>query len=121
MSLGKLDIDKSDKGRGFHLDTGFGETMRLIHAADPASIDHQALRYIEQMYLIAKPNHTHGAEFDFGQFVTSAGAEVIEASSNWNYSRSLLFAWAIPYYHFGFRASVPITKVWTAGVQVVNA
>lgn len=121
MSLVKLTIDKSDKVLGFHLDTGFGETMRLIHAADPASIDHQALRYIEQMYVIAKPNHTHGTEFDFGQFVTSAGAEVIEANSNWNYSRSLLFAWAIPYYHFGLRASVPVTKEWSVGVQVVNA
>jgi hypothetical protein len=27
---------------------------------------------------------------DFGKFVTSAGAEVIEAKDNWNYSRSLL-------------------------------
>ena len=38
---------------------------------------------------------------DIGKFVTSAGAEVIESKDNWNYSRSLLFAWAIPYYHFG--------------------
>ena len=121
MSLVKFTIDKSDKVFGIHVDTGFGETMRLIHAGDVAAIDHQALRYFEQMYVIAKPNHTHGTEIDFGQFVTSAGAEVIEANSNWNYSRSLLFAWAIPYYHMGFRTSTPITKVWTAGVQVVNA
>jgi hypothetical protein len=121
MSLVKATVDKSDKMFGFHIDAGFGETMRLIHAGDVAAIDHKALRYIEQMYLIAKPNHTHGTEFDFGQFVTSAGAEVIEANSNWNYSRSLLFAWAIPYYHFGLRTSTPITKEWTVGVQVVNA
>src|SRR5665213_1018046 len=121
MSLVKVTVDKSDKVFGFHVDAGFGETMREIHSGDIAAIDHKALRYIEQMYLIAKPSHTHGTEIDFGQFVTSAGAEVIEANSNWNYSRSLLFAWAIPYYHFGFRTSTPITKVWTAGVQVVNA
>ena len=36
---------------------------------------------------------------DFGKFVTSAGAEVIEAKDNWNYSRSLLFVNAIPYLH----------------------
>ena len=121
MSLVKVTVDKSDKVVGFHVDAGFGETMRLIHAGDVAAIDHKALRYIEQMYVIAKPNHTHGTEFDFGQFVTSAGAEVIEANSNWNYSRSLLFALAIPYYHFGFRTSTPITKTWTVGLQVVNA
>jgi len=121
MSLVKVTVDKSDKVFGFHVDAGFGETMRLIHAGDVAAQDHKALRYIEQMYLIAKPNHTHGTEIDFGEFVTSAGAEVIEASSNWNYTRSLLFAWAIPYYHFGLRTSTPVTKVWTVGVQVVNA
>jgi Putative beta-barrel porin-2, OmpL-like. bbp2 len=121
MSLVKVTVDKSDKLFGFHVDAGFGETMRLIHAGDVAAQDHKALRYIEQMYLIAKPNHTHGTEFDFGQFVTSAGAEVIEANANWNYSRSLLFALAIPYYHFGLRTSTPVTKTWTVGLQVVNA
>jgi hypothetical protein len=121
MSLVKATVDKSDKMFGFHFDVGFGETMRLIHAGDVAAIDHRALRYVEQMYLIAKPNHMHGTEIDFGQFVTSAGAEVIEANSNWNYSRSLLFAWAIPYYHMGLRTSTPITKDWSLGFQVVNA
>ena len=43
------------------------------------------------------------AQIDFGKFVTNAGAEVIEAKDNWNYSRSLLFALAIPYYHAGVR------------------
>jgi len=121
MSLVKATVDKSDQELGFHLDVGFGETMRLIHAGDVAAQEHQGLRYVEQMYVIAKPHHTHGTEIDFGQFVTSAGAEVIEANSNWNYSRSLLFAWAIPYYHFGLRTTTPITKIWTVGVQLVNA
>ena len=118
LDLAKITIDKSDKAIGFHVDAGFGEAMRLIHAADPQP---KGFQYIEQMYAIVKPNHTHGAEFDFGQFVTSAGAEVIESSTNWNYSHSLLFTWAIPYYHFGFRSSFPITKTFTAGFQVVNA
>ncbi|HZL57778.1 MAG TPA: outer membrane beta-barrel protein [Bryobacteraceae bacterium] len=121
LSLIKGTVDKSDKVLGIHLDIGAGETMRLIHAGDPAALDHQALRYVEQMYLIFKPNNTHGTEIDFGQFVTSAGAEVIESSSNWNYTRSLLFSWAIPYYHFGFRSTIPVTKELTVGFQLTNA
>jgi hypothetical protein len=121
LDLAMLTVDKSDQALGFHMEAGFGEAMRLIHATDPAAIDHPAFRYIKQMYVIAKPNHTHGAEFDFGEFVTSAGAEVLESSANWNYSHSLLFAWAIPYYHFGFRSSVPFTKELTVGFQVLNA
>jgi hypothetical protein len=121
FTLGKFVIDKSDGVIGVHADIGVGETMRLIHAGDGAAIEHKGLRYFEQMYAIVKPKNMHGMEVDFGQFVTSAGAEVIESSSNWNYTRSLLFAWAIPYYHFGLRTSVPVTKELTAGFQLVNA
>jgi hypothetical protein len=120
LSMVKVTVDKSDSVFGFHVDVGTGETFRLIHAGDPAAIDHKALRYVEQAYLIAKPKNMHGTEIDFGTFVTSAGAEVIESSSNWNYSRSLLFAWAIPYYHFGLKVTTPINKVVTVGFQVVN-
>jgi Putative beta-barrel porin-2, OmpL-like. bbp2 len=120
LSMIKFTVDKSDSVFGFHFDVGTGETMRLIHAGDPAAQQHKALRYFEQMYLIAKPKNMHGTEIDFGTFVTSAGAEVIESNSNWNYSRSLLFAWAIPYYHFGLRVSTPVNKVLTLGFQVVN-
>ncbi len=120
LSLAKFTIDKSDAVFGVHVDAGFGETMRLIHAADPAAVQHKALRYFEQMYAIAKPKNWHGTEIDFGTFVTSAGAEVIESGSNWNYSRSLLFAWAIPYYHFGLKTTTPINKVVTIGFQLVN-
>lgn len=121
FSLGKFTIDKSDKVLGIHADIGVGETMRFIHAGDVAAQQHKGLRYFEQMYVIFKPNKTHGTEIDYGQFVTSAGAEVIESSSNWNYTRSILFAWAIPLYHFGVRVNTPVTKEWTVGVQVVNA
>jgi len=118
LSMAMFSVDKSDQVLGIHVDAGLGETFRLIHAADDQP---KGFSYIKQMYVILKPTHMHGVEFDFGEFVTSAGAEVIESYSNWNYSRSLLFAWAIPYYHFGLRANVPVTKSLTVGVQVVNA
>ncbi len=67
-----------------------------------------------------KPTNGHGFTVDFGKFVTSAGAEVIESNGNWNYSRSILFGWAIPYYHFGARITQPIGKYFTGGFQIVN-
>ena len=60
---------------------------------------------MEQAYLSTKPPAMKGLELDFGKFVTSAGAEVIEAKDNWNYSRSILFAWAIPY--LSLRSATP--------------
>ncbi len=38
-----------------------------------------------------------------GKFVTLAGAEVINSPSNTNYSRSILFGYAIPFSHTGVR------------------
>jgi hypothetical protein len=72
------------------------------------------------MFVSVKPAKWKGFQADFGQFVTSAGAEVIESGDNWNYSRSFLFSLAIPYYHFGLRTSMPVTSTITAGVQVVQ-
>src|SRR5262249_54867993 len=51
------------------------------------------------------PTPKGSLQFDFGKFVTPAGFEVIETKDNWNYSRSLLFALAIPYYHQGLRVA----------------
>lgn len=39
-----------------------------------------------------------------GRFVTLAGAEVVDATVNQNFSRSLLFSYAIPISHLGIRA-----------------
>ena len=116
LAMAKLTINHDPAPIGVHADLIFGRANDIIHPSTDKNTD----SYIEQAYISAVPPKWHGTELDFGQFVTSAGAEVIEAMSDWNYSRSLLFAWAIPYYHFGLRTSTPITKTWTAGLQVVN-
>ncbi|MGA7884778.1 MAG: porin [Acidobacteriaceae bacterium] len=118
LNLSALDLtlNHTPDPVGFHADLIAGRTNTLIHAASEKG----TANYLEQAYISYTPAKTHGSEFDFGQFVSSAGAEVIPAMSNWNYSRALLFVWAVPYYHFGLRTSTPFTKTWTAGLQVVN-
>ncbi|MGA7156193.1 MAG: porin [Acidobacteriaceae bacterium] len=116
LSMAKFTINHDPGPIGVHADLIFGRANDIMHPSSDKSTD----SYLEQAYVSALPPKWHGTELDFGQFVTSAGAEVIEAMNDWNYSRSILFAWAIPYYHFGLRTSTPITKSWTAGVQVVN-
>ncbi|HZC44161.1 MAG TPA: porin [Acidobacteriaceae bacterium] len=116
LSAADLTINHTPDPIGVHFDFIFGRTNALIHSSTEKDTDN----YVLQAYISATPPKTHGTEFDFGQFVTSAGAEVIPAMSDWNYSRSLLFSWAVPYYHFGLRTSTPFTKTWTAGLQVVN-
>jgi hypothetical protein len=117
VNMGKITIDHSPAPIGFHVDVGFGQTFDAIHASDRAP---DAFKYFEQAYVSFKPKSWHGVEVDAGEFVTSAGAEVIETNGNWNYSRSLLFSWAIPYYHFGVRTSFPVGPHFTGGFQVVQ-
>ncbi len=117
VNMGMITIDHSPAPVGFHLDVGFGQTFDIINTGNR---DPEEWKYFKQAFVSFKPKSWHGVEIDAGKFVTSAGAEVIESNQNWNYSRSLLFAWAIPYWHFGVRATVPIGPHFTGGVQVLN-
>ena len=114
LNMAKISMAHDADPVGFRVDLGFGKAFDVILASEP----HFA--HLEQAFVSFKPKNGRGFEVDFGEFVTSAGAEVIETKDNWNYSRSLLFSYAIPYYHVGLRTSMPVTKALTVGVQVVN-
>jgi len=120
LSAAKLTLNHDPDPVGAHIDFIYGRANDLINAAPTNSSSTDQLNYVEQAFLSLKPPKAKGFELDFGKFVTSAGAEVIEAKDNWNYSRSLLFVNAIPYWHFGVRTSLPVTKTETIGFQLVN-
>ena len=87
---------------GFRLDLGFGPTADWVHGGDPAG--GETVKHIQQAYVSYVAPIGNGLTIDFGKFVTPNGAEVIETKDNFNYSRSFLFSYAIPYYHTGLRA-----------------
>ncbi|MCS6952493.1 MAG: porin [Bryobacterales bacterium] len=117
LNMAKLVMEHSPDPLGFRVDLGFGRAFDIVHGAEAGP---EIFRNIQQAFLSYKPAKAKGLQLDFGKFVTNAGAEVIETHSNWNYSRSLLFAWAIPYYHFGVRASMPLGNYFSAGISLVN-
>jgi hypothetical protein len=101
---------------GFHVALGFGQAENAINSASPTELGFdQYLKegYLE--YLIGKK-----LQINVGKFVTPAGAEVIESKDNWNYSRSLLFAWAIPYFHFGASAKYTFNSKFSLTGYLVN-
>lgn len=102
---------------GFRADVGFGPTATWVGATDP---DEGRLKYLQQGYASYLAPLGKGVQIDVGKFVTPAGAELIESSANWNYSRSLLFAWAAPYYHVGLRAAIPVHDKVTVTGFVLN-
>ena len=117
LDMAEFNLSHTADPVGFELDLGFGRAFDIIAGSEQQP---SVFRNIRQAYVSFKPPKGKGLEIDFGKFVTSAGAEVIETDTNWNYSHSLLFAWAIPYYHFGVRTSLPMGKYFTGGFQVVN-
>ena len=48
-----------------------------------------------------------------GKYVTNAGAEVIKSDADSNYSRSILFGYAIPFTHTGVRATYKVGDTLT--------
>jgi len=102
---------------GFHMDSGYGQMYQTMNAFDPW---HGVNRYFGQAYVSLRPFKSSDFDLDFGKFYTSVGAEVPDNASNFQYSRSLLFALGSPYYHFGLRASKSLTKDLVVGAQLMN-
>ncbi len=122
LNLAELAIEKKptpDSRGGFRIDLDYGPTTTWVHGSEPGGV--QIYQNIQQAYIsYLAPTATGTLQIDFGKFVTQHGAEVIETKDNWNYSRSLLFSWAIPYYHTGVRAMYsPNDKVTLMG-DLVN-
>lgn len=82
----------------FRLDLDFGRDPRVFQAFGFNDGDNFE---IEQGYVQLTAPVGNGLVFKIGKFATLHGAEVIESASNLNYSRSLLFTWAIPFTHTG--------------------
>jgi hypothetical protein len=121
LSLAEISLQKKAEPIGFRLVAGFGTASDVVHGIAPyGTSEYSALTNIQQAYLTAVVPVGNGLTVDAGEFVTHIGNETIESSDNWNYSRSLLFAWAIPYFHTGLRVSYPIASTLSVTAHVVN-
>jgi Putative beta-barrel porin-2, OmpL-like. bbp2 len=98
---------------GYHVALGYGQAMTAIDGAEAFSSGSNSLinsqspgfdSHLKEAYFSYLAPVGKGLQFDVGKFVTPMGAEVIESKDNWNYSRGILFSYAIPFFHFGVRA-----------------
>jgi len=120
LSLAELNFTKTptaDSRVGFRADLDFGKTADLVAAYEPASDGKEIYKHVQQAYVSLL---TGKVQWDAGKFVTPMGAEVIESQDNWNYTRSILFGYAIPFYHVGVRATYTVDAKTTLGAQLVN-
>jgi len=120
LNMVELALQKSPTNQtpvGFRVDLDFGPGANIVHGFDPGGA---SFNNIEQAYVTYVAPVGKGLTIDFGQFVTWMGYEVIESKDNWNYSRSILFTWAIPFYHAGVRLTLPVTDTLSVSVMGVN-
>lgn len=118
LNMAEFNLEMPAEPIGFKVSLGAGRAWDLFNFADTAN-GFDNMRYIPQAYISYKPEKLKGFQMDFGKFYTSAGAELTETYLGWNYSRALMYANG-PYYHFGLRATMPVTSYFTAGFQLVN-
>lgn len=104
---------------GFRTDLFFGDDAEVFHSAGlGAATDNFDL---QQAYITLRAPVGDGLDFKVGKFVTLLGAEVIESPANWNFSRSYMFGYAIPFTHTGVLATYPLFgEMGSTTLGVVN-
>jgi hypothetical protein len=123
LNLVELVVDKapdaSNSRTGYHIALGFGQAMNVVNSSEPkAGLGFD--QYLKEAYFSYLAPVGKGLQLDVGKFVTPHGAEVIETKDNWNYSRGILFSFAIPYYHFGMRAKYAFNDKYSLTGYFVN-
>ncbi len=121
LNLAELVINRTpdkDTPLGYNLTFGYGNAINIVNGLEPGGIGFD--RNVEQAYVSYLAPIGKGLQIDFGKFVTPAGAELIESAPDWNYSRGVLFGYAIPFYHFGLRAAYTFNPKVTLTGFLVN-
>lgn len=112
------DASSTEARFGYHIVASYGQSAYNVNIFDPATDGSNF--FFEQAYGSYLAPIGKGLQIDVGKFVTPIGGEVIEANGNWNYSRGILFYYAIPFFHVGARATYTFNPKWTASVYLVN-
>jgi len=112
---------------GGKVEASFGDDASAINSYPKATFAPGTDIDLTQAYLAL----TSG-EFtlDLGKYETLAGAEVIESPSDYNFSRSILFGYAVPFTHTGARLTFAyngnlsliagLNKGWDTSATVTN-
>lgn len=121
LSLAEINITRSTTAAspfGFTATLTAGKTADLVHATEPGGATNYKL--LQQLYGTWTGGGAHPVTIDAGKYVTMMGMEVIESPLNDNYSRGLLFNYAIPFYHMGIRATTALSSNLTGQLHLVN-
>jgi hypothetical protein len=104
---------------GFRIDFAAGNSVPQISKSQDQTVAQFDLQQLFVSYIAPVGS---GLRFDMGKYTTHMGYEVIEGYDGYNdnYSRSILFGYAIPFTHTGVKASYAFSSKVAAMLEVVN-
>ncbi len=120
VSEAEVSITRAAAPIGFRVDLDFGPTNDIVQSGEIKPGALASVANVGQAYVTWVAPVGGGLTIDAGKFVTHMGLEVIKAKDDYNYSRSFLFAFSIPYYHYGIRASYPVSSTLNLCVHMYN-
>jgi hypothetical protein len=115
------DAPDVDKGRryGMRLDFQFGQAISVLQGNPSNEPRPELYRNVWQAYGTYMFPVGKGLQVDFGKFASNLGYETNYAKDNFNFSRAYLFNF-LPYYHTGFRTSLPLSDKVTVMYMLTN-
>jgi Putative beta-barrel porin-2, OmpL-like. bbp2 len=126
FNMAELILDKaagtttSEDRLGYHVSAGYGYGAKIVNGSDSNLFTDHSNFFLKEAYLDYIVPFGKGLTVTVGKFVTPMGAEVIESNANWNYSRGLLFDYAIPFFHFGANAKYAFNSKFAVTGYLVN-
>src|SRR6478609_729005 len=104
---------------GFRVDFAAGNSIPQVTKSQDQAVAQFDLQQLFVSYIAPVGS---GLRFDMGKYVTHMGYEVIEGYDGYNdnYSRSILFGYAIPFTHTGVKASYAFSSKVSGMIEVVN-
>jgi hypothetical protein len=104
---------------GFRIDFAAGNSIPQVTKSQDQNVAQFDLQQLFVSYIAPLGS---GLRFDMGKYVTHMGYELIEGYDGYNdnYSRSILFGYAVPFTHTGLKASYAFSSKVGAMVEVVN-
>lgn len=100
LNLMELTVKKEAAPIGFQADIGFGQWI------DQNVVTDEITKHLSQAFVIIAPKAVSGLTVQVGKMGTHLGLEVTHAQDNFNYSRSVTYGYALPFWHIGAKANM---------------
>ncbi|MGZ3654822.1 MAG: outer membrane beta-barrel protein [Bdellovibrionota bacterium] len=119
LSLAELSLKATKGDVSVLTDLDFGP-FADFNAVQPSGTTDSVTKNVGQFVVTYHQDGSRWA-FDFGKMYTNVGWEVPKAKDNWQFSRSVLMAYGMPFWHTGFHAGYDILPgELTASAYIYN-